>query len=277
MSNEEQQPLPRPPTRRIARYGWKPDHPDGRDYLFSVPRISLISLPTSVDLRPGCPPVYDQGQIGSCTANAIAGAFEFELMRQNLTVFMPSRLFIYYNERSMEGTVATDSGAMIRDGFTTISTQGVCTEQEWPYDGTPAESNGTWPPNAKAGQQPPQQFYTDALKTRAITYQRVVQNLDQMKGCLATGYPIAVGFTVYSSFESQEVAETGIVPMPQSNEEVLGGHAVLVVGYDNAKGCFLVRNSWGTQWGISGYFWMPYAYLTESSLSSDFWTLRVVS
>jgi C1A family cysteine protease len=190
---------------------------------------------------------------------------------------MPSRLFIYYNERRIEGTVTTDSGAMIRDGFTTINMQGVCSEQEWPYDGTAAESNGTWPPSAKAGQQPPQQFYTDALKNRAITYQRVVQNSDQMKGCLASGCPIVVGFTVYSSFESQEVAETGIVPMPQPNEEVLGGHAVLVVGYSDEKGCFLVRNSWGTQWGISGYFWMPYAYLTESSLSSDFWTLRIVS
>jgi C1A family cysteine protease len=272
-----QQPLQEGQVRRVSRYGWKPDLPDARDYLFAVPRIALTTAPSSVDLRPGCPPVYDQGQIGSCTANAIAGAFEFELAKQQLTDLMPSRLFIYYNERRMEGSVASDSGAQIRDGFTTISNLGVVSETDWPYDGTPAEPDGSWPPGAKAGQKPPHKLYKEALQNRATTYQRVVQDLDQMKGCLAAGYPFVAGFTVYSSFESAEVASTGIVPMPQPSESTIGGHAVVVVGYDDSTQFFLVRNSWGTTWGLGGYFWMPYAYLTESSLSSDFWTLRIVT
>jgi C1A family cysteine protease len=109
-----------------------------------------------------------------------------------------------------------------------------------------------------------------------VLYQRLVQNLNQMRGCLAAGFPFVFGFTVYESFESQEVADTGVMPMPASGEKVLGGHAVLVVGYDDASERFRVRNSWGTGWGQAGYFTMPYAYLTDSGLSSDFWTLRIV-
>src|SRR5262249_39050928 len=101
--------------RKTARYGWKPGLPDPRGVLDWAPAIALAALPTPADLRGGCPPVYDQGRIGSCTANAIAAAFEFDLKKQNLTDFMPSRLFIYYNERAMEGHVQFDSGAQIRD------------------------------------------------------------------------------------------------------------------------------------------------------------------
>lgn len=265
----------RVPTRRIARYGWKPDLPDRRDHLFSVPRPKLQSLPPSTDLRSGCPPVYDQGEIGSCTANAIAAAFGFEARKQGVN-FEPSRLFIYYNERSIEGHVNTDSGAQIRDGIRSVSRQGVCSEAQWPYVATPAGPNGVWPPNAVPAERPPEIAYQQALGDRLLTYQRVVQNADQMKGCLAMKYPFVAGFTVYASFESTKVAETGMVPMPLTNEEILGGHAVLVVGYDDSKGCWLARNSWGKTWGLDGYFWMPYAYFTDANLSSDFWTLQVV-
>ncbi|KAF9372910.1 hypothetical protein CPC16_002131 [Podila verticillata] len=265
----------RVPTRRIARYGWKPDLPDRRDHFFSVPRLKLQSLPLSIDLRPGCPPVYDQGEIGSCTANAIAAAFGFEAHRQGVT-FEPSRLFIYYNERSIEGHVNTDSGAQIRDGIKTVNCQGVCSEAQWSYNAMPAGPNGVWPPNAKPAEKPPSIAYEQALGDRLLTYQRVVQNVDQMKGCLALGYPFVAGFTAYESFEDPKVATTGKVPMPRTNEEVLGGHAVLVVGYDDSESCWLARNSWGETWGLDGYFWMPYAYFTDTNLSSDFWTLQVV-
>lgn len=277
MSHHHQHPLPGLPTRRIARYGWKPDLPDRRDFLYAVAQPDVENLPPSADLRSGCPPVYDQGQIGSCTANAIAAAFEFELLKQNLTDFMPSRLFIYYNERSIEGTIGTDSGAQIRDGIMSIHKQGVCPETEWPYVATPATGNGTWPPNAPPGERPPQATYVDALKNRAISYQRVTQDANHMKVCLSSGYPIVGGFTVYASFESPEVAKTGMVPMPQPSEQVMGGHAILIVGYDDDQGRWLVRNSWGSGWGDSGYFWMPYEYFTNRSLASDFWTLRIVS
>jgi C1A family cysteine protease len=257
---------PVPETRKIQRYGWIPDLPDHRDHLYAAPPEVLEQLPPSVDLREGCPKtVYDQGHLGSCTANAIAGAFEFDLLRQGLRDFMPSRLFIYYNERAREGTVPCDSGAMIRDGIKSVVKQGVCDENEWAYD------------IARFADQPPGTCYTDAKRNRAAGYQRVPRTLNQFKGCLAHGYPIVFGFRVYQSFESPEVARTGVVPMPAPGEEALGGHAVLAVGYDDATGRFLVRNSWGPDWGDGGYFTLPYGYLTDRGLSSDFWALLQVT
>ena len=271
-------PLPPGMTRKTARYGWKPDLPDARDHLFSAPQIALAALPPSADLRSGCPPVYNQGRIGSCTANSIAAAFEFETTKQSLPDFMPSRLFIYYNERAMEGHTANDSGAQIRDGIKSVATLGVCAESEWPYDDTPATSDGgPFPAGARDGERPPDTCYKDALDHRATTYSRVVRNLDQMRGCLAAGYPFVFGFTVYDNFESQEVAKTGVLTMPTTDNEVIGGHAVLAVGYDDSAQTFLVRNSWGASWGQAGYFTIPYAYLTTRGLASDFWTVHIVT
>ncbi|SDJ08365.1 xylellain. Cysteine peptidase. MEROPS family C01A [Frankineae bacterium MT45] len=264
-------------SSNAARLGWVRDLPDARDHIFTAPRISTIVLPASVDLRPQCPPVYDQEQIGSCTANAIGGAFEFELLKQQLPDFMPSRLFIYYNERAMEHNIGSDSGAQIRDGIKSVHKLGVCSEPDWPYDGTPANPDGTWPAGDPAGKKPPASCYTSALQNRATSYQRVVATEQQLRGCLAAGYPFVFGFTVYESFESAEVAKTGIVPMPAPNENVIGGHAVMAVGYDDSVQRFIVRNSWGTGWGDGGYFHMPYAYLTDNGLASDFWTIRVVT
>jgi C1A family cysteine protease len=254
-----------PTPRRNGRFGWIPDLPDQRDHIFSAPAPVLTVLPPSVDLRPGCPPtVYDQGQLGSCTANAIAAAFEFDLAKQKLDDFMPSRLFIYYNERVVEGTVDSDSGAMIRDGIKSVAKQGVCTEDSWGYD------------IDRFAEKPSDDCYTAALDNQALSYQRVPRTLDQMRGCLANGYPFVFGFTVYDSFESREVAESGVVPMPGEGESILGGHAVLAVGYDDETQRFLVRNSWGPGWGQGGYFTIPYPYLTNRGLASDFWTISKV-
>ena len=97
-----------------------------------------------------------------------------------------------------------------------------------------------------------------------------------MKGCLASGYPFVLGFTVYQSFESDTVAQTGHAPMPGPNEQTIGGHAVLAVGYDDSQNWFIIRNSWGTGWGMQGYFTLPYDYLTNDNLADDFWTIRLV-
>jgi C1A family cysteine protease len=264
--------------RKVSRYGWVPDLPDARDHIYAAPRLALVNPPPKVDLRGSLPPVYDQGRIGSCTANALAGAFEFELMRQQLAVWTPSRLFIYYNERVMEGHAGTDSGAQIRDGIKSVATLGVCPETEWPYDDTPATSDGgPFPPGAPAGEKPSDSCYKDARQWTATVYRRVTRDLNQFKGCLADGFPFAFGFTVYSGFESPEVAKTGEAQLPAAGEQVLGGHAVLAVGYDDEVQRFIVRNSWGSGWGQSGYFTLPYAYLTEAGLSSDFWTIRLVA
>jgi C1A family cysteine protease len=265
--------------RTDRRYGWKPDLPDHRDRYRLVTPQAIANLPTKVDLSTDVhmPPVYDQQQIGSCTANGIAAAFEYSLRAQGLTDFMPSRLFVYYNERSMEGSVSTDSGAQIRDGITSIAKQGVVPESLWPYDGEPANSDGTWPAGHLAAKRPPLALYSQAQHAEAVKYERVAQDEDHIKAALAAKLPVVFGFTVYSSFESQEVAATGQAPMPSFDDEVLGGHCVVCVGYDDAEQRWLCRNSWGEGWGKAGYFTMPYAYLTNSQLASDFWALQRVS
>lgn len=250
--------------RSTSRYGWKPDLPDSRDLQYAAPAHIISALPPMVDLTGQCPPVYDQGQLGSCTANSIGAAFEFDLLKQNLTDFMPSRLFIYYNERAIENTINSDSGAQIRDGIKSIANIGVCAETSWPYV------------ISEFAIKPYQACYTEASNNTAVSYHRVSRDIDQMRGCLADGYPFVIGFTVYSAFESTQVAQTGVLNLPAANESAIGGHAVLVVGYDDGPGRFRIRNSWGTGWGQNGYFTMPYDYLLNANLSDDFWTIRVV-
>lgn len=269
-----------PTPRRVARYGWVPDLPDARDHLYMAPHLAVASAPQHIDLRNGLlPGVYDQGQIGSCTANAIAAAFQFDLAKENLPTFTPSRLFIYYNERAMEGSTAYDSGAQIRDGIKSITNLGVCPEEEWPYDATPAKSEGgPFPKGARDGEKPPENCYQDALKNRATSYSRLNhEERDQLRGCLASGYPFAFGFAAYESLESPEVRQTGAIPMPSPSEGRIGGHAVLAVGYDDKQERFLIRNSWGPGWGQKGYGTIPYSYVEEPLLASDFWTVRVVT
>ncbi len=251
--------------RRVKHFGWIPDLPDARDHLYSAPRRTLEALPPAADLRAVCPPVLDQGALGSCTANAIASAHRFDQLKQGAPdPFAPSRLFIYYNERAMEHTVAQDAGAMIRDGIKSIAKQGVCPEPEWPYV------------IGKFARKPTAPCFKAALDHQAIAYQRLLQNLTQMKGCLASGYPFVFGFTVYESFESEQVASSGKVPLPSPGEAAVGGHAVLAVGYSDTTQRFLVMNSWGTAWGRGGFFTIPYAYLADADLAADFWTVRVV-
>jgi C1A family cysteine protease len=249
----------------VQSYGWIPDLPDHRDVMFAAPMRARRAVPPRVDLRDACPPVCDQGDLGSCTANAIAAALEFDLIKQQASdVFPASRLFIYYNERAMEGTIDEDAGAMIRDGIKSVSKQGAPHESLWPYT------------LAKFRTKPSAAAFKDAAKHPAVLYRRVPQDLEQMKTCLASGFPFVFGFSVYDSFESPTVEKTGHAPMPKPKDRMIGGHAVLAVGYDNVKRWFIVRNSWGTRWGMKGYFTMPYKYLLDSDLADDFWTISLV-
>ncbi|MDN5284803.1 MAG: Xylellain [Mucilaginibacter sp.] len=254
--------------QQTKHYGWLPDLPDHRDLRYAIVRQAALAkpVPPLVDMRAQCPPVYNQGSLGSCTANAIAGAFQFELMKQKLPVFTPSRLFIYYNERVLEGHVKDDSGAQLRDGIKSVATLGVCDETLWPYNIT------------KFAQKPTTTLYTKAKANLAIQYTRLNNTaIGELKTCLASGNPFVFGFTAYQSFEGDAVAKSGVLTMPTPTESVIGGHAVLAVGYDDSKKAFIVRNSWGDSWGLKGYFYMPYDYITNTDLADDFWTISQVA
>ena len=222
-----------------------------------------VDLPPQVDLRSKRPPVVDQGDLGSCTGNAIASAYEFDMMKQGLSVMTPSRLFIYYNERVMEGTANQDSGAQIGDGIKVIANYGVCDETVWPYD---IDQFTTKPSDAA---------YAEAQQHKALNYYSDSADVNSIKQALAQGYPLVCGITIYQSFESSTVAGNGFVPMPRQGEQCLGGHCVLVVGYDDSMQHFIFRNSWGPDWGDSGYFYLPYGYITPA-LVIDFWVITAV-
>lgn len=239
--------------RKTKYYGWRPDLPHAHKK-FASSHPKLLGIPEMVDLRPFCPPVYDQGELGSCTANGIAGAIQFVQ-----TTFEPSRLFIYYNERVIEGTVDYDAGAEIHDGIKSIHTDGCCAEEEWPYLINAFKA------------RPSPGCYQDAKKDCINDYFSL-DNIQDIKQALASSFPVVFGMTVFESFENQTVATNGIVPMPTASEQTIGGHCMLIVGYDDKSSCFIVRNSWGKTWGLSGYCLIPYDYITQ--YASDFWCIK---
>lgn len=255
-------------------YGWRPEPKDHRDRRYTAPYTLLLApLPKAVDLRPQMPAVWNQGQLGSCTGHGITACDMFlaasQWMAKNpgkawadayAAVVMRSRLGLYYLERAMEGTINSDAGGMIRDGIKCLVNQGCGSEKLWPYDIT------------KFTQKPSAVWFKDGLNNQLLTYTKIADgSLMNMKACLAEGFPFVFGFTVYESFESPAVEKTGIMPIPERTERALGGHCVAAVGYDDASQRLLVRNSWGTDWGMAGYFTMPYAVTPDCT---DCWTLR---
>lgn len=221
-----------------------------------------IVAPT-MDLTSLMPPVYDQGQLGSCSSMGIAAAYEFEMMKQKEASFLPSRLFIYYNERSIEGDVDKDAGAFIHDGIKSIDTNGVCSEDTWPYD------------IEKFNVKPPDIAYSEGMRHTAVKCYSTDVDLDSIKDAIFSGYPVIVAINIYSNFDSDEAANTGTIKMPDKNETSEGGHCVLIVGYNDSKKQLIMRNSWGNTWGNKGYFTLPYDYV-DSDYMSDLWVIQVV-
>jgi C1A family cysteine protease len=252
-----------------SKYHWKRDSVDSRDHLYAP--VQLASMPTSVDLRQYCSPIQDQGDLGSCTGNAIAGQIDL-IDKKNGKNLQVSRMFIYYEERMIEGDISYDNGAYIRDGIKACYTYGAPLESLWPYDVN------------KFANRPSSQAYADALNRKVTGYQRCSAFAD-VKNALAAGNPVTIGFDVYSSFETGtwwEPTGTGLMPFPNTRtEQLLGGHAVCLVGYNDnmnntGKGYFIARNSWGSSWGQQGYFYMPYQVIQTTSMSSDFWLISAV-
>lgn len=242
-----------------TKYPVAPSSPDSRDHVMITTKPAA-AIPV-VNLSNLCPPVFDQGTIGSCTANA-AACMHYCLQKNSSNDFIPARLYIYYNSRAIENRVGVDGGATLRDTMASIAKNGVCHETLWPY----TTSNLFIKPSADC--------YTEGATRRISSYASLSIQLASMKGALQAGFPFVLGLLVYSSFESSTVAMTGNVPVPNpQRERLLGGHAVCVIGYDDSKSAFLVRNSWGTSWGVHGNFWLPYAYATNPSLAFDAWVL----
>jgi len=239
---------------------------DSRDFIYHRTDKAAI-VPSSVDLRDTglVPPILDQGQLGSCTANASANCLHYLLKKENVHEFSPSRLFIYYYTRvAIEHTSPReDSGANIRDVCRAIASYHVCDERVWPY----YVSKFSTHPSATA--------VRNANIHKQLKYVSVPQDLVHLKACLASGFPIFFGMDIYESFESDEVAQTGIIPMPDTeNEQLLGGHCTSLWGYDDKTQCFLGMNSWGSGWGAGGYFHIPYD-LILSNIASDFWSFSL--
>lgn len=249
------------PDISIPQFHWAKDKPDSRDYQY---KPTAAKAATSVDLRQYCSPIEDQGNLGSCTGQAVAGAIELLNKRAGKQTDV-SRLYIYYYERLLEGTVNYDSGAYIRDGIKATYKYGAPIEKLWPYNITQFRT------------QPSQPAQLDGAKRKVTLYERAV-DFDACKNALANGYPVIIGFLVYSSFVTNSVARTGLMPYPNtSRERLLGGHAVLLVGYNDAKQTFIARNSWGTSWGDRGYFYMPYQVIKNTNMSDDFWVIKSVN
>lgn len=239
-------------------FGYKRDKVDERDLFHKNYKETEDIL---IDLRSKYPPIYNQGNLGSCTANAIAFAYQFdEIKQKEESVFMPSRLFIYYNERNMEGNISSDSGAEIRDGIKTINKIGVCDEVTWPYD------------MSKYTEKPSEKAYKEAENHHSVKYKRVQQDIKQIKGVLKSRLPIIFGFKVFENF--MNIGNSGMMPKPKG--KIIGSHAVSIVGYDDTKKLIIVRNSWGKEWGNNGYFYAPYKFITNTDMCSDLWTVETV-
>lgn len=253
--------------RRV--YNLQRDAADERDFRFSaiVQPFVRTKLPKKVDLRTKCPSVYNQLNLGSCTAHAGTAARTLLLGNKSLDL---SELYLYYMERFLEGTIEQDGGATMRSICKVLQKYGVCEERYMPY--IPAQF-------AKA---PTQEAHENAGDYKVTAY-RSIASVQQIKECLALRQqPVMIGMNIFESFET--IGTDGKLPLPVQGEQSLGGHAVLVVGYEDkttigslfckkTTGYLTVRNSWGPSWGDGGYFYMPYEYVTKG-YAWDFWTLE---
>lgn len=243
--------------RHKAWYGCTPDFADHRDRRLTLAAPQVFAA--SYDLSAYLPPVMDQDALGSCTAHGTTAAARYCLIRSGQKDFAMSRLQLYYDSRDIEGSVAYDSGAQIRDVINTLAHKGCGHEDLWPYA------------IGEFAVQPPQEVYDDAKNYEALVYERVPVSRNGLLTALANGHPVVIGISVYDSFE--DTGNDGVVKMPGDTEDVIGGHCMLVFGYGQKKGYFTVRNSWGALWGDKGNCYIPEQYLESTGYGSDYWII----
>ena len=243
--------------------GWKPQRPDFRDHVMKLERPGVEQF-QDTDFRPLFDPPLDQGNSNSCTAHGISSAIRYRRKVENLPDFQPSRLFIYWNERLQEGTQNQDDGGVIRDGIISVAKYGAPQEVLWPFD------------LSKITVEPDQFSFDAALGDLVAEYQSVPVTKEDVLTALSHNYPVVFGVTLYESFENDVTAQNGEVPMPSQNEKVIGGHCMLIVGAQISNAKFIVRNSWGTDWGDEGYCYIPFDYILNENLASDFWIIQTI-
>lgn len=243
------------------KFGWRPSLPDFRDFRYRAisPDKEVAQLPPVKYLI--CPPVVDQGDLGSCVFFALSYAMESAQVSQDIIPENPSQLFAYYHYRETYGQIDYDDGAMIRDAVKLLAADGICGEEDWPYL------------TANFAVKPPFQSYIKAREHRIQSY-HALETMEDMLNCIADGYGFVCGISVYSSIDDAVVVKTGKVPVPGKDDKFLGGHAIYVGGYNLHKQMFKFQNSWGKDWGDQGFGWIPFAYLESNGLCGDRWTVR---
>jgi len=213
-----------------------------------------------INLKSKFPNVYDQGKIGSCTAIALCSIYEYDT-----TNFIGSKLFLYYNERLLINQTENDSGAYIKDGIECLKTYGICEEKYWKYT------------IDNLFKEPSKEAYNNAKNNYLIEGINIPNELEIIKYWLNKNEPIALSIAIYSNFMNFSSARTGKIGIPRENDKFIGGHAIVLCGYDENKKEFILRNSWGIYWGDNGYFYLPYDYITNKDLCNDLWIIRKIS
>lgn len=267
-------------------FGWIPDYPDVRDYtqenIKIKPIVSKLTacqpdsvLPEKIDLRKWCSPIENQQNIGSCTANSVAAVVEYFENKTYGKFIDASRLFLYKTTRNLLHSTG-DTGAFLKSTLGALVLFGMPPEEYWPYN------------PSKFDDEPDAFCYAFAHNYRCISYFRhdppnlsKSEVLESIKKYLNSGIPSVFGFTVYQSIQLAD--QTGLIPFPTRNEKILGGHAIAAMGYDDemeiegmtgqkTKGAILIRNSWGEEWGLNGYGWLPYQYVLQG-IAIDWWSI----
>lgn len=234
----------------------------------SLHTVNAVDLPSKFNNQERCSPIWDQAQLGSCTGFASKSAAELIwniLNPDQQDSFIASALFQYYNERKLEGTTDEDSGASIADAIRALIQDGIAPDTDWDYSNY----------QTKFKEKPSDKAYQDAkqhMDLDTLGHAQIPQSPEAIKTALVQNHAVIFGMRVYESFMAEQTAKTGFVPIPNiMTEKLMGGHALIIVGYDDDNKWYVVKNSWGTSWGDQGYCYIPYAVIHNPIITDEIW------